>query len=165
MNALNQKQYNVLMGEISSPNWDPKSYREHCFLLDCTAYRISIITVPTLYQRNHCIDVDFPHRTTCVGYSTYNRYFFSKCTVEKPHQNYQDQPHQTMRGTIHIYSMWKIRKSQCMWKVHIISTFFSESVALFLEWMMIVNWADIHSRLLHFHSSLLYWKPYSAFPF
>ncbi len=27
------------------------------------------------------------------------------------------------------YSIWKIQKSQCMWKVHIISTFFSESVA------------------------------------
>ncbi len=26
-----------------------------------------------------------------------------------------------------LYSMWKIQKSQCMWKVHIISTFFSES--------------------------------------
>ncbi len=26
----------------------------------------------TLSQRNYCIDVDFPHRTTCVGYSTYN---------------------------------------------------------------------------------------------
>ena len=27
----------------------------------------------SLSQRNHCIDVDFPHRTTCIGYSTYNQ--------------------------------------------------------------------------------------------
>ncbi len=44
------------------------------------------------------------------------------------YQNYQEKPHQIMRGIIHLYSMWKIRKSQCMWNVHIISTFFSESV-------------------------------------
>ncbi len=49
--------------------------------------------------------------------------------VEKPHQNYQDQPHQIMRGIVHLYSMWKIQKFQCMWKVHLISTFFSESVS------------------------------------
>ena len=27
-------------------------------------------------------------------------------------------------GIIHLYSMWKIQKYQCMWKVHINSTFF-----------------------------------------
>ncbi len=36
------------------------------------------------------------------------------------------QRHQIMRG-IHLYFMWKIQKCQYMWKVHIISTFFSES--------------------------------------
>ena len=32
-----------------------------------------------------------------------------------------------MRRIIHLSSMWKIPKSHCMWKVHIGSTFFSES--------------------------------------
>ncbi len=65
----------------------------------------------------------------CGGKSTLS----VKCLllwVEKPHRNYQDQPHHIMRGIIHLYSMWKIRKSQCMWKVHIISTLFSESVVM-----------------------------------
>ncbi len=32
--------------------------------------------------------------------------------------------YQIMRGIIHLYSMLKLQKSQCMWKVHIISTFY-----------------------------------------
>ncbi len=30
--------------------------------------------------------------------------------------------------------MWKIRKSQCMWKVHLILTFFSESAGNMEKW-------------------------------
>ena len=44
------------------------------------------------------------------------------------HINWQglikDQPHQIMRWIINLHSMWKIQKSQCIWKVHLISTFF-----------------------------------------
>ncbi len=38
-----------------------------------------------------------------------------------------------LRGIPHLKSRWKMPKSQYMWKVHIISTFFSESVGTVLR--------------------------------
>ncbi len=78
-------------------------------------------------KNNYWIYGDF--MVFSINSSTSSKYFFEqKKEIEKPHQKYQDQPHQIIRGIIHLYSMWKIQKSQYMWKIHINSTFFSENV-------------------------------------
>ena len=72
-----------------------------------------------LYKRNYWIDVEFPHRMTCIH------------TVQELGQFLHDTRH--------------------MWKVHIISTFFSESVHHNIQVMSFWLWITFWHGSLEFH--------------
>ena len=109
--------YGFCIDDLKSLSSDILQHNITCCVLLHSTKEITVI-MWTCHLRRHALDI--PHRSNS---------FISRCIFHLI-DDFRKPTTSNMRGITHLKSWWKMPKSQCMWKVHNISTFFSEGVVL-----------------------------------